>query len=217
MEKSDRGAWRVQSRICQLPTLPAPFLCVCHGHMLCRIDSLPQCEEYKHFSLIGLNRIQVCILPQSLPGPPCTCKSQGRQVCLKDSYALVWATEVFTPLVSRAGGMLGDGLAQLASGEPFDVARNMRMASYGLLIGGPSGHMWHKFLDATVMPHAPKSTRAVLSKLAADQLAFAPLANVALFAFIECTKGTPHQTLFVIQVRSGSVHLTADVCLDGAV
>ncbi len=35
--------------------------------------------------------------------------------------------------------MLGDGLAQMAIGEPFDVARNMRMASYGLLIGGPSG------------------------------------------------------------------------------
>ena len=124
--------------------------------------------------------------------------------------------EIFTSLVSHAGGMLGDGLAQLASGEPFDVARNMRMASYGLLIGGPSGHMWHKFLDATVLPHAPKSTRAVLSKLAADQLAFAPLANVALFAFIECSKGTPHQTLFVIQVRSGSAHPTAAVCVDGA-
>ena len=107
--------------------------------------------------------------------------------------------------------MLGDGLAQLALGEPFDVARNMRMASYGLLIGGPSGHMWHKFLDATVMPHAPKSTRAVLSKLAADQLAFAPLANVALFAFIECTKGTPQQTLFVIQVGFCRTHL-ATIC-----
>lgn len=126
---------------------------------------------------------------------------------------LFWVPEVFKFLVSRAGGMLGDGLAQLASGEPFDVARNMRMASYGLLIGGPSGHMWHKFLDATLMPHAPKSTRAVLSKLAADQLAFAPLANVALFAFIECTKGTPHQTLFVIQVRPCSVHLKADLCV----
>ena len=130
-----------------------------------------------------------------------------------DRCALVWVPEIFMSLVSRAGGMLGDGLAQLASGEPFDVARNMRMASYGLLIGGPSGHVWHKFLDSTVMPHAPKSTRAVLSKLAADQLAFAPLANVALFAFIECSKGTPHQTLFVIQVRSGSVQHSRGHCL----
>ena len=117
-------------------------------------------------------------------------------------------------MVPCAGGMLGDGLAQLASGEPFDVARNMRMASYGLLIGGPSGHMWHKFLDATVMPHAPKSTRAVLGKLAADQLAFAPLANVALFAFIECSKGTPHQTLFVIQVSLCNAPLAAKAFLD---
>ncbi|KAK9827625.1 hypothetical protein WJX81_000286 [Elliptochloris bilobata] len=99
------------------------------------------------------------------------------------------------------GGMLGDGLAQIVSGEPFDLARNMRMASYGLLIGGPSGHVWHRFLDAAVLPHAPKSTRAVLAKLAADQLAFAPLANLALFAFIECAKGTPQHTLFVVQEK----------------
>jgi len=103
---------------------------------------------------------------------------------------------------TRAGGMLGDGLAQVASGEPFDIARNMRMASYGLLIGGPSGHAWHKFLDATVLPLAPKSTRAVLSKLAADQLLFAPLANVAFFAFIECAKGTPHMTAFTLSVSA---------------
>jgi hypothetical protein len=65
--------------------------------------------------------------------------------------------------------------------------------------------MWHKFLDSAVLPAAPKSTAAVLSKLAADQLLFAPLANVALFAFIECAKGTPHNTAFVLQVPRRSL------------
>ncbi len=77
--------------------------------------------------------------------------------------------------------------------------------------------MWHKFLDSTVLPAAPKSTAAVLSKLAADQLLFAPLANVALFAFIECAKGTPHNTAFVLQVPCHRLACPAVMRAQGAI
>lgn len=42
------------------------------------------------------------------------------------------------------GAVIGDTLAQWFTGASYDVARNMRMSLYGLIVGGPSGHYWHK-------------------------------------------------------------------------
>jgi len=40
--------------------------------------------------------------------------------------------------------VIGDTIAQIFTGAPYDVARNMRMSIYGFLVGGPSGHYWHQ-------------------------------------------------------------------------
>jgi Mpv17 / PMP22 family len=46
-------------------------------------------------------------------------------------------------------------------------------------------------LDARVFPAAPHSPAAVLSKLAVDQLLFAPFATALLFAFLKVAEGVP--------------------------
>lgn len=97
------------------------------------------------------------------------------------------------PLAS--GGILGDALAQTTTGLPFDVARNLRLAAFGLVFGGPAGHAWHRALDARILPRAPTSLAAVAAKLAADQLLFAPVATALLFAFLKVAEGDPAAAL----------------------
>lgn len=92
------------------------------------------------------------------------------------------------------GGVLGDLLAQQTTGLPFDVARNLRLATFGLVFGGPAGHLWHRALDATFVAgrgsgSGASQPRVVLSKLACDQLLFAPVATALLFVFLKITEG----------------------------
>ena len=97
------------------------------------------------------------------------------------------------------GGVLGDALAQTTTGLPFDAARNLRLAAFGLVFGGPAGHYWHRALDARVLPASPRSPAAVAGKLALDQLLFAPVATALLFAFLKVAEGTPDLALAFVR------------------
>ena len=44
--------------------------------------------------------------------------------------------------------------------------------------------MWYNFLDAMVMPKNPKANRAVVLKMLADQLIWAPFFSCVFFTFI---------------------------------
>ena len=72
------------------------------------------------------------------------------------------------------GALLGDLLAQRVSAPAgsfsFDFARNLQLASFGLLIGGTSAHYWHTWLERYIYPAAPKTPKAVVSKLVLDQV-----------------------------------------------
>ena len=96
-------------------------------------------------------------------------------------------------LLPSTGGVLGDLLAQQTTGLPFDAARNLRLATFGLVFGGPAGHLWHRALDARFVAPAVRGSasqfRVVFSKLACDQLLFAPLATALLFVFLKVTEG----------------------------
>jgi hypothetical protein len=111
-----------------------------------------------------------------------------------------------------AGSVLGDALAQYATDLPFDAARNLRLSMYGLLVGGPSGHYWHAFLDSRIMPKRPQSLGAVFGKLAADQLVFAPISTAIFLAYLKAAEGYPSDVLPFLQVRFkmfvGSVYVT---------
>ena len=65
------------------------------------------------------------------------------------------------PLVTKSftsffGFIVGDAVAQAASGEKYDYWRTARFATYGLLLHGPISHAWYGVLDKNVMPKAPK-------------------------------------------------------------
>jgi hypothetical protein len=99
-----------------------------------------------------------------------------------------------------AGSVLGDLIAQYAADLPFDVSRNLRLSVYGLLVGGPSGHFWHMFLDSKIMPKRPQSLAAVFTKLAADQLLFAPISTAIFLAYLKTAEGYPSEVFPFLQV-----------------
>ena len=59
-----------------------------------------------------------------------------------------------------------------------------------------------QFLEACILPKRPTSRAAVVCKLLVDQLLFAPVSTIMLFAALEAMKGTPEQIPLVIQASS---------------
>ena len=76
-----------------------------------------------------------------------------------------------------------------------------------------SGHYWHALLDSKIMPSRPTSSGAVLAKLAADQLMFAPLATAFFMVYLKVAEGHPQLALPFLQVPSAlPVELAFEVC-----
>lgn len=97
------------------------------------------------------------------------------------------------PLATKAASsgvlvMLSDAVAQALSGSGSspDVLRLARHFFYGMLIAGPQGHYWFKFLEQAVrLP----GVRGVLAKLALDQLAFSPVVTAGFFGIMKVGEG----------------------------
>mmetsp|Transcript_8111 Transcript_8111/g.17483 ORF Transcript_8111/g.17483 Transcript_8111/m.17483 type:complete len:271 (-) Transcript_8111:156-968(-) len=91
-------------------------------------------------------------------------------------------------LTSLVGFALGDILAQsvLNKDEEFDSARLLRMALFGLLVHGPTGHFFYGAMDRAI-----PGTEAwkVVTKVAIDQIAWAPIFTVGFFTFIGLLEG----------------------------
>ncbi|KAJ1452574.1 hypothetical protein M885DRAFT_526287 [Pelagophyceae sp. CCMP2097] len=116
--------------------------------------------------------------------------------------AFIWAAYnralTAQPLVVKActslvGFGLGDLLAQklVDKKESIDWKRTARMATFGLLWHGPSGHYFYGSLDAK-MPGTAMST--VFKKVAIDQSMFNPLFGIAFFSYLGLCEGkTPSQ------------------------
>lgn len=91
------------------------------------------------------------------------------------------ATKAFTSLI---GFFLGDLIAQKFLGEkgaPLDRARLARMASFGFLIHGPTGHYFYSALDRAIVGTTPVK---VASKVVIDQLMWAPVFTALFFGYL---------------------------------
>ena len=64
----------------------------------------------------------------------------------------------------------------------FDVQRTARMASWGLLVNGPLGHVWYLALERLPLHAAPKAL-AVAAKVAVDQAVWTPPLTFAFFTY----------------------------------
>ncbi|PSC71174.1 hypothetical protein C2E20_5468 [Micractinium conductrix] len=105
-------------------------------------------------------------------------------------------------LTSFVGFAIGDRIAQgVAGGGSYDVLRCGRLSLYGLLLDGPVGHAWYKLLDKHVYPEAPTSTKAVLIKMALDQLVWGPAMTLVFFAFLKTLEGHPELIVATIQAK----------------
>ncbi|KAK9917307.1 hypothetical protein WJX75_002997 [Coccomyxa subellipsoidea] len=97
------------------------------------------------------------------------------------------------------GFLIGDLLAQGLSGRGFDVFRCLRLLAFGVTMDGPVGHVWYTFLDKNIMPKEPTSNKAVVLKMLADQLLWAPFFSCVFFAFTNTLAGHPEATIPAIQ------------------
>lgn len=73
-----------------------------------------------------------------------------------------------------------------------------------------------QFLEAHIFPKRPTSRIAVVSKLLVDQLLFAPVSTILLFAALEAMKGTPELISVVISVRTNPMHAWETCCRPGS-
>ncbi|KAL0046589.1 hypothetical protein WJX82_004728 [Trebouxia sp. C0006] len=99
------------------------------------------------------------------------------------------------------GFLLGDAVAQLVVGNPYNYLRTARMVIFGILMDGPIGHLWYTFLDGKVYPEDPKSNKAVISKMLCDQLLWAPFFSCVFFAVIKTLEGTPALIIPTIKAK----------------
>eukprot|EP00871_Galdieria_phlegrea_P004594 jgi/Galph1/5135/GphlegSOOS_G3736.1 len=98
-------------------------------------------------------------------------------------------------LTSFIGFSIGDILAQKflsPVGSEFQMDRLLRMALFGLLIHGPTGHIFYSNLDKLI-----PGTEAwkVASKVAIDQLLWAPIFAVIFFGFLGISEGQSFQQI----------------------
>lgn len=87
-------------------------------------------------------------------------------------------------MTSLVGFALGDVMAQKfldGGGSGLNYARIARMASFGFLVHGPTGHYFYGMLDR-LMPGQEISK--VAAKVAIDQLCWAPIFTALFFAYL---------------------------------
>jgi len=91
-------------------------------------------------------------------------------------------------LTSFIGFSLGDLLAQkfIDKKEKLDLARLLRLASFGLIIHGPTGHFFYGFLDGKMPGTGPVT---VASKVAIDQILWNPIFGCMFFTYMTLAEG----------------------------
>ena len=110
------------------------------------------------------------------------------------SMAAVYATANSShPLATKSvisGGLLGaaDVACQQSEAAPsaIDWARTARMAAWGLLVNGPSGHTFYRALDKWVRG---STASAIATKIAVDQLLYTPPLTAGFFGFMSLGAG----------------------------
>ena len=73
-----------------------------------------------------------------------------------------------------------------APGGGLDVQRAARMASWGLLVNGPIGHLWYLGLERMVRV---QGALAIAAKVAIDQLVWTPPLTALFFTYEGCLQG----------------------------
>lgn len=92
-------------------------------------------------------------------------------------------------LTSLTGFTAGDVLAQKfvePSDKPYDIARTLRLGSFGFFIHGTTGHYFYGFLDAKLPGTAPMT---VATKVIIDQTIWNPIFGLMFFGYLSLMEG----------------------------
>merc|ERR1740121_1209268 len=90
---------------------------------------------------------------------------------------------------SLVGFAVSDVLTQLfIEKSDFDVKRLVKMASFGFLLHGTTGHYFYNFLDGALQGTTPL---IVAAKVAIDQTVWAPVFMCMFFSYMMAFEGTP--------------------------
>ena len=90
---------------------------------------------------------------------------------------------------SGVGFAVSDVLTQLFIEKmDFDLKRLVKMASFGFLLHGTTGHFFYNFLDGKLKGTDPLT---VAAKVAIDQTCWAPVFMVMFFSYMMVFEGTP--------------------------
>mmetsp|Transcript_19658 Transcript_19658/g.33216 ORF Transcript_19658/g.33216 Transcript_19658/m.33216 type:complete len:200 (-) Transcript_19658:115-714(-) len=91
-------------------------------------------------------------------------------------------------LTSFTGFTVGDALAQnfVEKKEKYDFARTARLASFGFLVHGPTGHFFYGALDGKFPGTTPIT---VATKVLIDQTVWNPIFGVMFFSYLGICEG----------------------------
>mmetsp|Transcript_21869 Transcript_21869/g.67344 ORF Transcript_21869/g.67344 Transcript_21869/m.67344 type:complete len:212 (-) Transcript_21869:92-727(-) len=90
---------------------------------------------------------------------------------------------------SMVGFAVSDVLTQIFIEKmDFDLKRLVKMASFGFLLHGTTGHYFYGFLDGLLKGTSPA---VVAAKVAIDQTVWAPVFMVMFFSYMMAFEGTP--------------------------
>eukprot|EP00631_Chrysoreinhardia_giraudii_P008094 CAMPEP_0197427248 /NCGR_PEP_ID=MMETSP1170-20131217/37704_1 /TAXON_ID=54406 /ORGANISM="Sarcinochrysis sp, Strain CCMP770" /LENGTH=215 /DNA_ID=CAMNT_0042954931 /DNA_START=53 /DNA_END=700 /DNA_ORIENTATION=+ len=129
--------------------------------------------------------------PRTKLAPRAAAKRGGGASSLWADYQSALDTK---PLLTKActslvGFGLSDAMTQILIEKiDFNAMRLVKMASFGFLIHGTTGHYFYQFLDSVMSGATPLF---VAAKVAIDQTLWAPVFMVMFFSYMMIFEGTP--------------------------
>ncbi|KAJ8600613.1 hypothetical protein CTAYLR_007725 [Chrysophaeum taylorii] len=138
--------------------------------------------------------LAVAVLGKLSPTPKTALRARGGSLWTDYQKALETKPVLTKATTSLVGFALSDALTQLfiENVKTFDVKRLVKMASFGFLIHGTTGHYFYNFLDSVMAGATPLF---VAAKVAIDQTLWAPIFMVMFFTYMCVFDGTPDQIL----------------------
>lgn len=114
-------------------------------------------------------------------------KQKGPQSVVHLAWASYKKQLIKRPLPTKAitsacVASLSDIIAQRLVGTQYSLQRTLKMALWGLLIGAPSAHFWHYYLQKWFARKAD-NFETVIQKVILDQLTFGPAYNLAFMSY----------------------------------
>ena len=105
------------------------------------------------------------------------------------AYVRLNASHPLSTKSAVSGVLLGAGdlACQHCESTSRDWERTLRMASWGLLVNGPTGHYFYAALEAWVRS---SGVRAIVLKIAIDQFAYTPPITAAFFTYNSLLTGS---------------------------